>query len=44
MYLAIWIILEAGTIIIISENHLVVNEKGDVGMAKLFSKKYRNKG
>ena len=24
--------------------HLLVNEKGDVGMAKRFSKKYGNKG
>ena len=31
-------------IIIITENCLLVNEKGDVGMAKRFSKKYRNKG
>ena len=28
---------------IIEKNHLLVNEKEDVGMAKLFSKKYGNK-
>ena len=26
------------------KKHLLVNEKGDVGMAKCFSKKYGNKG
>ena len=31
-------------IIIITEKPLLVNEKGDVGMAKHFSKKYGNKG
>ena len=28
----------------VTENHLLVNEKGDVGMVKRFSKKYENKG
>ena len=28
----------------ITQNHLLVNEKGDLGMAKRFSKKYGNKG
>ena len=31
-------------IIIITKKHLLVNEKGDVGMANRFSKKYGNKG
>ena len=30
-------------VIIITEKHLLVNEKGNVGMAKCFSKKYGNK-
>ena len=31
-------------IIIVTEKHLVIMNKGDVGMVKRFSKKYGNKG
>ena len=29
---------------LVQKNHLLENKKGDVGMEKSFSKKYRNKG